>query len=481
MSGTKVEARVGRGLRDLLPEQMLARQWMIDVIKGVYEVYGFVPLDTPAIEYLDVLTGSSGEEMEHSIYEVVNPEMHKEQQRLGLRFDLTVPLARVVAQYVDLPRPFRRYQVSSVWRTDKPGAGRFREFTQFDLDTVGAESDVADTEIIAGMCDTLEALNVGAYRVRFSSRRVLSLLLPFAGIPDAQAANVFRVLDKLDKAGLDKVKLELTTGYTDESGDPIKGLGLSKEQVAKIERFLEIASEQRDELLGQLRETFVDLPEAPQEIDVLERISRHLYALGYGDDRVSIDLSVARGLAYYTGPVFEAVLMDAPEFGSIFGGGRYDDLVMRFLGERISATGASIGVDRLLAALIHLGRVPLQRSTAMVLVTALDPSMTEDYLKMTFELRRAGIPTELYLDSKGLRKQIKYADQRGIPVAILYGEDEKAKGVVALKDLAQGRARSAAIKERQEWIQERPGQIEVPRAGLVSAVRDMLSNSEGST
>lgn len=481
MSDKKPEARLGRGLRDLLPEQMLARNWMIDVIKRVYELYGFVPLDTPAIEYLDVLTGSSGEETEHSIYEVVNPEMDKEDRKLGLRFDLTVPLARVIAQYADLPRPFRRYQVSSVWRTDKPGPGRFREFTQFDLDTVGAESEIADTEIIAGMCDTLEALNVGRYQVRFSSRRVLNLLLPFAGIPEAQAANVFRVLDKLDKAGLDKVKLELTTGYKDESGDPIKGLGFAREQVSQIERFLEISSPQRGALLDQLRETLSDVAEAPQEIDVLERISGHLYALGYGDDRVSIDLSVARGLAYYTGPVFEATLVDAPEFGSIFGGGRYDELVMRFLGEKIPATGASIGVDRLLAALIHLGRVPMQRSTARVLVTAIDPAMTEDYLKMTFELRRAGIPTELYLEPKGIRRQFKYADRQGIPIAVIYGEDEKKADTVSIKDLRFGKELSAEIgSDRKKWLEEQPAQFSTARSGLIEAVKETLKRYSAS-
>ncbi len=342
-------------------------------------------------------------------------------------------------------------------------------------------AEVADTEIIAGMCDTLEALNVGRYRVRFSSRRVLNLLLPFTGIPEAQAADVFRVLDKLGKAGIDKLRLELTTGYMDESGDPIKGLGLSSQQVSRIERFLEIRSERRNEVLGQLRETLSDVPGSAQEIDTLDRISRHLYALGYGDDRVAIDLSVARGLAYYTGPVFEAILVDAPEFGSVFGGGRYDELVMRFLGERIPATGASIGVDRLLAALIHLGRVPQQRSTAQVLVTAIDPAMMEDYLRMTFELRRAGVSAELYLGSGSIGKQIKYADQQGVPLVLIYGEDEKAKGVVTLKNLARGRARSAAVKERQEWIRERPGQIEVPRAELVSAVKGMLAETGGTT
>ncbi len=474
MGGGKVKARLGRGFRDLLPEQMLARQWMIDVIRRVYEGYGFVPLDTPAVEYLDVLTGSSGDETEHSIFEVANPEMHKEERKLGLRFDLTVPLARVMAQYADLPRPFRRYQVCSVWRTDKPGPGRFREFTQFDLDTVGSKSELADTEIIAGMCDTLDGLKVGGYRVRYSSRRVLNLLIPFAGIPEEQSPEVFRVLDKLDKIGVKKVRLELTTGYKDESGDPIKGLGLSSDQVGKIERFLDVRADERGEVLVRLREMLCGVASAEEEIDTLDRISRHLQTLGYGDDRVVVDLSIARGMAYYTGPVFEAILLDAPEFGTVFGGGRYDELVMRFLGQRIPATGASIGVDRLLAALVHLGRVPLHSSTAKVLVTTMDSSLNDEYLGLAYELRRANIPTELFLGSGGVGKQMKYADRQGIPVAVLLGEDEKNKGVVTLKSLEEGRARSGELAERKDWIQERPGQIEVPRSDLVSAVKAML-------
>src|SRR6266513_2439244 len=206
-----VEPRVSRGLRDLLPDQMLARQTMIDTIRGVYESYGFVPLSTPAIEYLDVLSGTAGQEAQQSIFRVSNPE----NEALGLRFDLTVPLARVIAQYPHLPRPFRRYQVSPVWRADKPDKGRFREFTQFDLDSVGTVSEIADTEILAGMCDTLSALDVGRYLVRFSSRAMLNLLLAYAGIDAEQGADVFRVLDKLDKVGLDKVRLELMEGYKD--------------------------------------------------------------------------------------------------------------------------------------------------------------------------------------------------------------------------------------------------------------------------
>ena len=470
---TSVEPRLSRGLRDLLPDQMLARQRMIDTIRRVYELYGFVPLNTPAIEFLDVLSGSAGQEAQQSIFRVSNPE----NEALGLRFDLTVPLARVIAQYPHLPRPFRRYQVSPVWRADKPDKGRFREFTQFDLDSVGTESDVADTEIIAGMCDSLDALDVGRSLVRFSSRAMLNLLLEYAGISSEQGVDVFRVLDKLDKVGLDKVRLELMEGYKDESGDIIRGVGLARDQVDKIERFLEIKGARRD-VVAQLRELFASIPAAPAQIDVVERISNHLYALGYNDDRVALDLSIARGLAYYTGPVFEAILLDAPQFGSVFGGGRYDDLVMRFLGERIPAVGASMGVDRLLAALESLKKLDTRKATARVLVTNMDPSLVDDYLQMTWELRRAGIPTEFYLGkAKRLGKQLEYADAYDIPLAIIAGSREKEEGVVTVKNMAAGRAKAAALTARDEWLAARPGQTTVPRTELVAAIRTLLSET----
>jgi histidyl-tRNA synthetase len=470
-----VEPRVSRGLRDLLPDQMLARQSMIDTIRGVYESYGFVPLSTPAIEYLDVLSGSAGQEAQQSIFRVSNPD----EEALGLRFDLTVPLARVVAQYIELPRPFRRYQVAPVWRYDKPGLGRFREFTQFDLDSVGTESEIADTEIIAGMCDSLSALKVGGYLVRFSSRAVLNLLLDFANIEHGQSVDVFRVLDKLDKIGIEKVRLELMGGYKDESGDTIRGLGLNREAVDRIERFLAVQSPSRREVLTQLRDLFAGVDGAPAQIDVIERISNHLYALGYEDDRVSLDLSIARGLAYYTGPVFEAILTDAPKAGSVFGGGRYDDLVMRFLGTRIPAVGASLGVDRLLAILTDLGKADKRKSTARVLITNMDPALADEYLQMTWELRRAGIPTEFYLGAaKGPGKQLKYADYYDIPIALLYGSNEKQQGIVTLKDMVVGREKAKAVGDRKDWLAARSGQITAPRAELVSAVKTLLAEIE---
>lgn len=469
-----------------MPEQAKARQRIIDIVRDVYESYGFVPLDTPAIEYRDVLSGSAGGEIQKSIYKIHNPDFGLStpaEEELGLRFDLTVPLARVVSQYeeVDLPRPLRRYQVASVWRADKPGRGRFREFTQFDIDSVGVATEVADTEIITVMCDTLSALNVGSYCVRFSSRRVLNLVLPHAGIPEDRAGDVFRVLDKLDKIGGEKLRLELTTGYKDESGTPVPGLGLAGEQVDKIEQFLAIQSQRRAEVIEQLRSLLAGLPQAAEEIDVLSRMSRQLYDLGYGDDQVAIDLSVARGLAYYTGPVFEAILTDAPQYGSVFAGGRYDELVTRFGGEPIPATGASIGVDRLLAALIELDRVELRKATAQVLVSTIDAGLMDEYVAMTYELRRAGIRTEIYLGTeKRFGKQIRYADKTGIPIVVVCGSNEKESGVVTLKDMSVGRVRTKQVGDRAQWKEERPGQFEVPRGELLAAVKKLLAEtSEG--
>lgn len=472
----RVKARTSRGLRDLLPQQQLARQWMIDKIRGVYELYGFLPLSTPAVEYLDVLLGSdAGDEAQRSIFRVQNPE----DEELGLRFDLTVPLARVVAQYSELGRPFRRYQVAPVWRGDKPDKGRYREFTQFDLDSVGVASEIADTEIIAGLCDTLDALGVERYQVRYSSRGLLNVLIAYAGIPLANGRDVFRVLDKLDKVGIDKVGLELTTGYTDESGDKIVGVGLEPAMVEKIRHFLGIRHERRSEVVAELRELFRGIDGADKEIGIVDKISSHLDALGYGDDRVALDLSIARGLAYYTGPVFETILKDAPQFGSIASGGRYDGLVQRFLGEAVPAVGASIGVDRLLAALEHLGKVKAKKSTAQVLVCRMAEGLDEAMLAIVYELRRAGVPAELFLGTtRNIGKQLKYADLWTVPLVLIVGDDENARGVVTLKDMDVGRRITGDIADREEWLARRPGQREVARGELVATVKALLAEIE---
>jgi histidyl-tRNA synthetase len=471
-----VEPKLLRGFRDYLPAQMNARQKMIATIRRVYELYGFLPLETPALEYRVTLMGY-GEENTKQIFDFENPE----KEHVALRFDLTVPLARVVAQYPDLPLPFRRYQVGPVWRADKPDPGRFREFTQFDIDTVGTSSLAADAEILCGMYDTLRALSIERFLIRFSDRKVLNSLLDFAGIPRDMSHGVFRVLDKLDKIGLDAVAAELTVGRVDASGDKIPGLKLSQQQVERIKQFLAIPKGSRREVLSSLSHLFAEVASGKEALDELVAICEVLEGLGIPDERVALDPSLARGLDYYTGPVFEAVLLDAPEFGSVFGGGRYEGLVERFLGRKIPGVGASIGVDRLLAAIQKLGLVEFAASTAQVIVTVMEPVRMADYQKLTRELREAGINTELYLgEEKGLGRQLQYANRQQVPVAVIIGSDEFAKDEITLKDLKLGgllqdKKKSTSGKEREEWLKlSRSAQVTVPRSQLIAQVKEML-------
>jgi histidyl-tRNA synthetase len=475
-----VEPRLLRGFRDYLPAQMNARLRIIATIRRVYESYGFLPLDTPAQEYRVTLTGY-GEENTKQIFTFVNPE----DEDVALRFDLTVPLARVVAQYPDLPLPFRRYQVAPVWRADKPDPGRFREFMQFDLDTVGATSLAADVEILSGMYDTLMALGVERFLVRFSDRKVLNTLLDFAAIPRESAHNVFRVLDKLDKIGVEGISAELTGGRVDSSGDRIPGLGLGMSQVDRIRQFLALPKGGRIKPLESLTSLFNAVPSAPEAIGELEFLCAGLDALDIPEERVGLDLSIARGLDYYTGPVFEAILLDAPEFGSVFGGGRYDGLVERFLGRHIPAVGASIGVDRLFAAMQKLGLIDLVPATAKVIVTVMEQTRIADYQRLTRELRQAGISTELYLgQERSLAKQLQYANRQRIPVALLIGSEEFARNDVTVKNLELGarlqdKKKTAQGKDREEWLRlSRTAQFTVPRAKLLDVLRQTLSGAD---
>ncbi len=475
--GQIVEPRLLRGFRDYLPSQMNARLRMIAKIREVYERYGFQPLETPAQEYLVTLIGY-GDESAKQIFHFQNPE----EEQVALRFDLTVPLARVVAQYPDLTLPFRRYQVAPVWRADKPDPGRFREFMQFDLDSVGTSSTAADTEILCGMYDTLRALGISGFKIRFSNRKVLNSLLDFAGIPHSLSHKVFRVLDKLEKIGAGEVNAELTTGRVDISGDRIPGLGLQTGQVDRIHQFLDLPLGKRHQVLAALQRLFADVHSAREAIDELQFICDSLDVLGIPEESVVLDLSIARGLDYYTGPVFEASLTDAPEFGSVFGGGRYDGLVERFLGRKIPAVGASIGVDRLFAALQKLGLIEMTPATAQVLVTVMEPGRMAEYQKITRDLRQAGINTELYLgEERSLGKQLQYANRQQIPVAVIIGSEEFANGDVTVKNLRLGtllqdRKKTAVGKEREEWLRlSRTAQVTVRHAHFLDEIRRMLA------
>ena len=462
-----------RGFRDLLPGEMLLRERIISRIRDVYESYGFVPLSTPALEYKEILLGY-GEEASKQIYLFAEPDGCD----VGLRFDLTVPLSRVIAQYPDLPRPFKRYQIQPVWRYDKPDPGRFREFIQFDIDTVGTDSMVADAEIMAAIHHSLECLGLKS-RIRFSSRKILNSLLSFAGIPMEMAHPVFRVLDKLEKQGRESVRLELGPGRKDDSGAEIPGLGLNKSQIDRLEEFLSIPQGKRVEVLRDVSQLFRDVPAAAQGIAELREIHEYLDALDIDSDAAAIDVSIARGLDYYTGPVFEAVLTDerAVGVGSVMGGGRYDGLIGTFTGTPIPATGASIGIDRLVAAIQHFEGFRARPSTADVLVTVMDKTRIMDYARLAHELRAAGISTELYTgEATSIGKQLKYADKLEIPIAVIAGPDEFATNQVSVKNLKVIEKQKVVTKDRQEWVEKRVGQRTIARSDLIAEVKSILQD-----
>ena len=463
-----IEPRTVKGMRDYLPETVIARRKIIETVRTVFERYGFVPLDTPALEYVETLIGHG--DTSKNIFRSKSPE----EEDVALRFDLTVPLARVVSQYDQLPKPFRRYQVANVWRADKPDPGRFREFIQFDLDIVGSSSMTADTEVLCGMYDVFTALGIKNFLVRFSSRKLLDALLSYAEIPNVLSKNVFRILDKLDKISFNDVALELTIGRTDASGDKIKGLGLTNAQVQRIKQFLDLPKGTRADSLSNVENLFVDVTSAKEGISELKDICNYLNALNIPEEKVQIDFSLARGLDYYTGPVFEAILLDAPEFGSVFGGGRYDGLVQRFLGKNIPAVGASTGIDRLLAALEKLQLIETIPSTAHVLITVMERNRMSDYLMLTRELRGAGINTELYMgDEKGLGKQLQYANKMQISLAIIIGSNEFEKNEVTIKDLRAGKKVDASNKE--EYIKAtKAAQVVIPRNQLLATIQSLM-------
>ena len=483
--------RLPRGFRDQFDLDIAARSRMIETISNVYVLHGFEPLETPALEYLDVL----GKHLPESDTPAggVFALRDDDEQWLGLRYDLTAPLARVVAQYgPELPRPFRRFQVGPVWRMEKPGPGRFREFFQCDFDSVGATSPAADAEVCSVLATSLEALGVkpGEYIVRVNNRKVLNGVLDVLGIADNQTdegalqrLRVLRAIDKLDRLGEDGVRLLLGQGRKDESGDVTVGAQLSADQSDIVMAYVKAGRGDRPATCAALRELAGQSAAGEAGIVELEIIHELLDAMKLGEDRVVFDPSVVRGLDYYTGPVFEAELTFAVtdeegrprQVGSIAGGGRYDDLVKRFTGQAVPATGASIGVDRLLAAL-QSRQSSREAPVGPVVVTVLETSKLAAYQTMVQELRGAGIVAELFVGKGGYGatgKQMKYADQRRAPVVVIAGGDEFAADQVTLKDMQLGSELAEQITDRDEWRKGQPAQVTVARADLVAEVKKM--------
>ena len=485
------KAEPPKGFRDYFGAEVTERNEMLGIIAGVYRQHGFDPLETSAVETVEAL-GKFLPDVDRPNEGVFAWQEEDDGKWLALRYDMTAPLARVAAQFRnDLPAPYRRYTMGPVWRNEKPGPGRFRQFYQCDADTVGAPSVAADAEICGMLADTLEAVGIprGDYIVRVNNRKVLNGVMEVAGVLDptdptrfeAERGIVLRAIDKFDKFGEAGVRLLMGPGRLDESGDFTKGAGLSEAQCDTVMGFMSAKRETGAETCARLRELVGGSALGLEGVDELELIASLLDVQGYGPDRIVIDPSVVRGLGYYTGPVFEAELtfeiLDEKgrprQFGSVAGGGRYDDLVKRFTGQPVPATGVSIGVDRLLAALRAKGRLK-GKMDGPVVVTVMDRDRMGDYLAMAAELRNAGIRAEVYLGNpKNFGNQLKYADKRESPVAVIQGGDEAERGVVQLKDLVLG-AKLAEEATLEEW-KSQPAQVEIPRADLVAEVRKMLA------
>ena len=484
------KAQTPKGFRDYFGEDVSQRAEMLRVITGVYHHYWFDALESAAVETVEAL-GKFLPDVDRPNEGVFAWQEFDEDDKgdwLALRYDLTAPLARVYAQHRnDLPTPYRRYAMGPVWRNEKPGPGRYRQFYQCDADTVGTASVAADAEICAMLSDTLEKVGIarGDYIVRVNNRKVLNGVLEAMGVSDAgQQADVLRTIDKFDKVGEAGVRQLLGKGRLDASGAYIDGVGLSDAQAEPVVQFLIAKGASNAETLENLRGAVGESAIGAEGIGELAEIAGLLEAQGYGADRIVIDPSVVRGLGYYTGPVYEAELtfeiLDEKcrkrQFGSVAGGGRYDDLVKRFTGQAVPATGVSIGVDRLLAALREKGRIG-GKAAGPVVVTVMDKARMAEYQGMVAELRQAGIRAEVYLGNpKSFGNQLKYADKRESPVAIIAGSDEQERGVVQIKDLILG-AKIAENATHEEW-KERPSQFEVPRAELVSKVREILSGQD---
>lgn len=471
-----VDSEALKGFQDLLPAELIPRKKAIAAIEAIFEKYGFAPLETPALEHLEVLLGSGGENTNKELFRLESPEG----EPIALRFDLTVPFARALAQYPDkLKAPFRRYAIGPVWRADKPGPGRFRQFTQFDIDAAGAETVAVDAEIIAVMCEVLRTLGVPDYRVLINNRKLIDALLDGCGVTEIdRQKHVLRVVDKLAKVGADNVRRELGEGRIDDSGDPIPGVKLPADAIGKILAFISTPIDSRALVVEHLAAQLPEGSKKTEALDEMRELAECLDALGVSEDEATFDPSLARGLDYYTGPVFEAVVTSAPQFGSVMGGGRYNQLVERFLDRAIPCTGMSVGLDRLLAAMEHLGSIARESTPVQVLVVTMGRVPRAETLRLAAELRAVGLRTEAFFASKKkmqMGNQLSHADHYGIPVAVIIGEDELAQGLVSVKDLRAGKELREGIEDRDAYREAgKAGQVTVPRTEMIAAVHALL-------
>jgi histidyl-tRNA synthetase len=494
----KLKARRPRGFDDRSPAEIAATRRMLETIRQVYERYGFEPVETPAIEYTDALGKFLPDQDRPN--EGVFSFQDDDEQWLSLRYDLTAPLARYVAENFDtLPKPYRSYRVGWVFRNEKPGPGRFRQFMQFDADTVGSASPAADAEMCMMAADTMEALGIprGSYVVKVNNRKVLDGVLDSLGLGGeanfGRRLTVLRAIDKVDRLGFDAVAALLGPGRKDESGDFAKGAGLDEVAITRILSFsgwgekgsgAQSTISANEVTIANFEDHVQGSALGQSGVAELAEIKALAAAAGYDDGRIIIDPSVVRGLEYYTGTVFEVGLDfptdgadGSPQFGSPAGGGRYDGLVARFRGEPVPATGVSIGVSRLAAVLQYLGKLDDKPEPGPVVVTVFDKDRLADYQSMVAKLRAANVRAELYLGNpRNLGNQLKYADRRNAPCVVIQGSDEKAKGEVTIKDLIVGAELAKLEKGREEHLQKQAeAQLSVPEAELVVTVRNILA------
>lgn len=492
-----VKARLPRGFVDRGPADIAATDRLMRAIRETYELYGFEAVETPLVEYTEAL-GKFLPDLDRP-NEGVFAFKDDDEAWLSLRYDLTAPLARYVAEHYDsLAKPYRSYRAGPVFRNEKPGPGRYRQFLQFDADTVGSASVAADAEICIMAADCLERLGIsrGAFMLKVNNRKVLDGVMEAIGLGAADEAGrrltVLRAIDKLDRLGPEGVEALLGAGRRDESGDFTRGAGLGPEEIGRVLAFTAARADRPDGTLANLARAVAGSSRGEEGVRELGTIAELVAAAGF-DDRVTIDPSVVRGLEYYTGPVFEAELTfevrndegQPIRFGSVGGGGRYDGLVARFRGEPVPATGFSVGVSRLVAALRAIGSplVGLGKVEGPVVVLVLDRGEMARYQRLVTELRGAGIRAELYLGAAGLNAQLKYADRRGSLCAVIQGSNERdAAGgpQVVIRDLVLGAELAKASKERSDYLELRQkAQAAVPEAQLVEAVRSVLGRHVG--
>ncbi|MFH0812554.1 MAG: histidine--tRNA ligase [Pseudomonadota bacterium] len=432
-----IPLQILKGTRDFLPSQYIIRKKVIETIEQAFERFGFEPMETPALEYAETLEGKYGEEGDRLIYKFTD----RGGRMVALRYDLTVPLARTMAMY-QVGEPFRRYQISPVWRADKPQKGRFREFWQCDADIVGSREMWADAEVIALTYVALKKLGFEIFTIRLNNRKLLNGMAIYGGIEESQMASFFRIIDKSEKIGWDEVKRELKYKNFSESAIE-KTIGMI------------VHESQEAALLGKLKAILKGVPVAQEGITELEEIENCLDNLGVNRNHVRFDSSLARGLDYYTGPIFETVI-ENPRIGSISGGGRFDTLIGMFSGKDVPATGTSLGLERIITTMEELTMLPAIATLSEVLVTVFDRFLVSVSLQVVTELRLAGINAELYLKEDKLKKQLTYANNKGIPLVMIIGPEENDKGIVVVRDM-RGKT-----------------QFSLPRNAMVQKVKGLL-------